>query len=31
MMDWARQLVQVANQKKGETIEDTKVYAIKPW
>ena len=31
MRDWARQLVQVANQKPGETIPDTKVYAIKPW
>ena len=31
MKDWARQLVLVANQKDGETIEDTKVYTIKPW
>ncbi|MHC4137340.1 MAG: DUF3313 family protein [Planctomycetota bacterium] len=31
MMDWARQLIQVANQKPGEKIEDTKVYTIKPW
>jgi hypothetical protein len=31
MKDWARQLVQVANQKPGETIADTKVYTIKPW
>jgi len=31
MKDWARQLVQVANQKPGETVEDTKFYTIKPW
>ena len=31
MKDWARQLIQVANQKPGEKIEDTKVYTIKPW
>ena len=31
MKDWARQLVQVANQKPGEKIEDTKFYTIKPW
>lgn len=31
MRDWARQLVLVANQKPGETIEDTKIYTIKPW
>jgi len=31
MKDWARQLVQVANQKPGEKIEDTKLYTIKPW
>lgn len=29
--DWARQLVQVANQKPGEKIPDTKTYTLKPW
>ena len=31
MKDWARQLIQVANQKPGEKVKDTKVYTIKPW
>ncbi|NJN14720.1 MAG: DUF3313 domain-containing protein [Planctomycetes bacterium] len=31
MKDWASQLVQVANQKPGEKIKDTKVYTLKPW
>jgi hypothetical protein len=31
MKDWAKQLVQVANQKPGEVIKDTKVYTLKPW
>lgn len=31
MRDWALQLVQVANQKPGEQIPDTKVYTLVPW
>jgi len=31
MQDWARQLIEVANQKPGEMVEDTKFYTIKPW
>lgn len=31
MKDWARQLIEVANQKPGEKIEDTKFYTLKPW
>jgi len=31
MKDWARQLVEVANQKPGEKVKDTKFYTIKPW
>jgi hypothetical protein len=31
MKDWAVQLIQVANQKPGQVIEDTKWYTIDPW
>lgn len=31
MKDWAKQLVQVANQKPGEVIKDTKVFTLEPW
>ncbi len=31
MKDWANQLVQVANQKPGETVKDSKVFTLKPW
>jgi hypothetical protein len=29
--DWARQFVQVANQKSGEVIKDTAKFRLQPW
>jgi hypothetical protein len=29
--DWARQFVQVASRKPGETVKDTDAFTLKPW